>query len=372
MLKIFRDAPPLQNVVAGQNATCNFDVGWRYHCIRIIATVSTTNAGAAVEPTLDQAIGQIVLNVNKDPKRTHQLASHLNSIQKAWSADLAATLYSKTANDLKTAVADVAGGGNVTRTSTWVLDVWLSEPSRSTYTARQAFAWPTAWNNAAIGNYPANYTANIQAVITVPAANAGGGTLTNPAMRCEMMVDTQLGPLLGAAGSTTRGTIGADKLAQAGIPAPASGPGTPIMPISHWYSFAQTYGGTAIQIRGNAFPFNSGSLQQLSTFCQAGDDITNVAVLLDTAIRINTTKASINQINEAWGWNANYGAGTAGIDYVFADVLHMAFDFDDDPSSAVSTATFNTLEVDYTLNQAVAANKTLILAAQFYRNALLL
>ncbi len=184
------------------------------------------------------------------------------------------------------------------------------------------------------------------------------------------MWDTRMGPVAGAAGDRSPGVIGADLLAQAGIPAQA--PGTPMMPVSHWYNFAKTYGGTAVQLRGTEWPFNSGSLQQLSMFCQSGDDITNVVVYLDTAVRLKTTKNSINQMNEAWGWNSGYGAGTAGIDYVFADVLHMAFDFDDDPSSAVSTATFNTLELDLTLNQAVAANKSINMAAQFYRNALLL
>jgi hypothetical protein len=365
MLKIFRDAPPVKNVTAGQNATCDFDVGWNYHCIRLIATVTKDNA-TALEPTLDEAIGQIVLNVNKDPKRTHLFGSHLNSIQKSWNGDLAATLYSKIDNDLKTATVDGSAGGHVQRRSTWVLDIWFSEPSRSSYTARQAFAWPTAWNNKAVGAYPANYTANIQAVIGVPS----GSTLSTPVIRAEMMVDSKLGAVVGAAGSTAPGVIGADLLAQAGIPAPPVG--APIMPISHWYNWAKTYGGTAVQLRGTEWPFNSGSLQQISAFCQSGDDITNVAVLLDSAIRLNSTKNSIAQMNEAWGWNAAYGTGTAGIDYVFADLLHLAFDFDDDPSSAISTATFNTLELDLTLNQAAASNKVITMAAQFYRNALLL
>ena len=365
MLKLFRDAPPVKNVVAGQNATCDLDVGWNYHCIRLIATVTKDNA-TALEPTLDEAIGQIVLNVNKDPKRTHLLASHLNSIQKAWSADLSATLYSKIGNDLKTATTDGSAGGTVQRTSTWVLDIWLTEPSRSTYTARQAFSWPTAWRNNAVGAFPANYTSNIQVVVGTP----GGATLSDPVIRAEMMVDTRLGNVVGAAGDRTPGVIGLDLLAQAGIP--AAPVGAPIMPISHFYNFAKTYGGTNVQIRGTEWPFNSGSLQQLSAFCQSGDDITDVAVLLDSAVRLRATKKSINQMNEAWGWNANYSTGTAGIDYVFADVLHLAFDFDDDPSSAISTATFNTLELDLLLNQAAALNKTITMAAQFYRNALLL
>ncbi len=64
MLKIFRDAPPVKNVIAGQNATLDLDLGYNYHCIRLIATVTKDNA-TALEPTLDEAIGQIVLNVNK-------------------------------------------------------------------------------------------------------------------------------------------------------------------------------------------------------------------------------------------------------------------------------------------------------------------
>ena len=365
MLKIFRDAPPVKNVIAGQNATLDLDLGYNYHCIRLIATVTKDNA-TALEPTLDEAIGQIVLNVNKDPKRTHLLASHLNSIQKSWNSDLTATLYSKIGNDLKTATVDGSANGRVQRTSTWVLDVWLSEPSRSTYTARQAFSWPTAWANKAIGAFPANYTANIQAVIGTPAA---GTTLTAPVMRAEIMWDAGWSSCRRCRRSLAwRHRCGPSRASRHSGAGAWHSDDARLALVQLW----KTYGGTAVQLRGTEWPFNSGSLQQLSMFCQSGDDITDVVVYLDTAVRLKTTKNSINQMNEAWGWNSGYGAGTAGIDYVFADVLHMAFDFDDDPSSAVSTATFNTLELDLTLNQAVAANKSINMAAQFYRNALLL
>lgn len=169
MLPIFRDAPAVKNVIAGQNATCDYDVGWNYYALRFVATVTTSSTSAATEALLSDALGQIVLNVNGDPKVTVQ-AYELNAIQTAWTANIAATLYSKTANDLITSVADTTASP-YQRTSTWVLDVWLAEPSRDSYSARKAFSWPTAWNNKAVGAYPANYTANIQAVISVRLLN---------------------------------------------------------------------------------------------------------------------------------------------------------------------------------------------------------
>lgn len=364
MLPIFRDAPPVKNVTAGQDATCDYDVGWNYYALRFIATV-TKDAATATEPTLLEAIAKIVINLNKDPKRTI-LPSELNSIQKAWSSNMSATLYSKTANDLITPIVDGSANSHVQRTSTWVVDVWFAEPARDSYTARKAFSWPTAWNNKAIGAYPANYTAELQAVISIPSDSS----LSNPVVRSEMIVDTRLGALVGAAGDRSTGVIGSDLLALAGIPAPAVG--TPIMPVTHWYRFSFAYGGTDVQVRGTDWPFTTGSLQQLSAFCQSGDDITNYQVLLDTAIRRKTTKASNDDMNIKWGWNDSYGAGTAGIDYVADDVMHMAFDFTDDPADALSTATYKTLELDLTLSQAAASNKNIIFVAQFYRNALLL
>jgi hypothetical protein len=368
MFKIFRDAPPVENVVAGQTATLDLDVGWRYHAVRIIATVANTQS-AATEPTLDQAIGQITVNVNSDPKRIH-IASYLNAIQTKWKASLAATLYSKTANDLLTTVNDSTSGGLTTRTSTWVLDVWFAEPSRDSYLARQAFAWPTQWNNGAVGNYAANYSAEIQVQIAVPAGGGVPGTtagLSSPAMRAEMMVDNQAGPLVAAAGQSGKGMIGVDVLAAAGITAPAVG--SPIMPVTHWYQFPESYSSTAIVIR--KWPFAGGTVQELDLFCQSGDDVASFTVLTDNVIKRKTTKSSNDELNLGWGWNNAYGAGTAGINYVAADLLSLAFDFDDDPSSALSTALFNTLELDLTLTQAAASNKSIVFLAQVYRNALL-
>jgi hypothetical protein len=362
MFKPFRDAPPVVNVVAGQTATLDLDVGWRYHAIRIISTV-TKNAGAATEPTLDEAIGQITVNVNGDPKRTHLLASHLNAIQTKWSDRISATLYSKVANDLVTATIDGAVGGNVQRTSTWVLDIWLSEPSRDSYQARQAFAWPTQWNNKAVGNFPANYTADIQVQLGVPTSASISGT----AMRAEMMVDNIAGSLVAAAGGTAPGQIGTDILALAGITAPAVG--SPCMPVTHFYTFPEDYSSTALAIR--KWPFTGGTIQELDLFCQAGDDVASFVVLTDNTIKRKTSKNSNDMMNLGWGWNRNYGNGTAGINFVAADLLSLAFDQDDDPGSALSTATFNTLELDLTLTQAAAGNKSITFVAQVYRNALL-
>lgn len=363
MVKIFRDGPPVLNVVAGQNATLDLDVGPRYHAVRLIATASFTQAGAAADPDLDDVLGTIVVNVNGDPKRTHT-ASQLNAILTKWNARLAATLYSKTANDLVTAVADTNAGGNYTRTSTWVLDIWFAEPTRDSYAARAALAWPTSWNNQAVGNYPANYTCDIQVQIGVPNI----ANVTDPAIRAEILTDKVQGAIVGAPGTSGPGVIGSDVLAAAGIVAPPVG--APVMPITYWYNFPEDYSSTAVVIR--KWPFVGGTVQELDLFCQSGDDVASFTVLLDGSINRKTTKASNDELNEGYGWNNGYGNGTAGINYPAADLLSMAFDFDDDPGSALSTATFGTLELDLTLTDAAAANKSIQFVAQVYRNGLLL
>lgn len=367
----------MKGVVAGPTpATCDFDVGWNYYVLRLVSTVSTTKAGAAVEPLLSDAVGQIVLNVNKDPKRT-MLAYELNSIHRAWADNLSATLYSQTGNDLQTAVADT-GAGPFTRTSTWVIDIFLAEPTRDSYTARKSFSWPTRWGNSAVGGFPANYTCNIQAAVGVPQASTQAGvTLSNPAMRFEAMYDAKLGPIVGAVGGTAPGVIGSDILAAIGIPAGAgtSSPvGAPIMPITQFYRWSVPYGSVAVQVRGTDWPFNKGSLQQLSLFMPTDqpDYIQGVQLLLDTAFKVKTNKASIEKMNRAWGWSELYGAGTAGNDYVAASALHLALDFSDDPSDSLTSVSYTTLELDLTLSQAASANKQIIAIAQFYRNALVL
>lgn len=363
MLPIFRDGPPVQNVDSGQDATLLLDVGPRYLAVRLIATVSKTES-SATEPSLDEAIGQILVQVNSDTKRTITLASYLNAIQTKWNARLAATLYSKTANDLITTVND-SGSDPVTRTSTWVIDIWFAEPTRDSYSARKAFGWPTVWNNTATGNFPANYTAKIGFVISIPS----GSSLSNPAMRCEILTDNVTGALVTAAGSKAGpGMIPLDVLAAAGIVGPNVG--EPVMPITHWYKMNPNYSSTALSIF--EWPFSGGSIQELDLFCQSGDDVAKFDIQLDNAINRNTTKASNDQLNLAWGWNSAYGSGTAGINYPAADLCSIAFDFTDDPGDALSTANFRKLQLDLTLTDAAASNKTIPIIAQVYRNGLLL
>ena len=347
-LKTRQKSSPVVNVVLGQVATHDLNSGPRYHGIRYICTITKTAAtGGFTSAQLADVLGLITVNVNNSPVRTH-LATELNAVQTKWHTNLAAKQYDGLANDLLTAVADVVAGGNTTRTTTWVLDLWLMDPSRDSYTSRQAFAWPTQWVNAA-GQVVQQVAVQIQ--LAVPA-NAGMAT---PIIRAEETFDFVNGPYA----KTITG---------------ANGLRTPdytsnrIMPVTFWYRQPETYAGTALVIK--KFPFSVGSLQQTTVFCQAGDDVGTMQVKIANQIVFDRSKISNDDDNQSFDWNPSYGAGTAGVNYLNADMFDCAFDYNDDPTTALPQAALSQLEYDVNLTQAAAGNKTIYFVSQVYASAI--
>ena len=354
-------APPVLNVVAGGNATLTLDPGPRYHSVILIATVvKIAPTLGFTSASLSDALGLINNKVNTVTKRAHT-AQELNEVQSALSPYLAAVKYDGLDNTFNsTTAADTAGSQTYNsiactqRTTTYVLFVNFAEPSRDTYSARAAFAWPTSWVNSS-GKLVA--TANVQLEIGIPANStvagtssmtSGGQLLINPAVRAEIVTDLVTGPF-------------------------ASDGVTPIMPITHWYRQFETYTGTTVQIR--KFPF-VGNLSQMSVFSPngSGDDCTTVQIQKNNAFVFNSSKKINDDTNLQYEWNYNHlgtsSGDLAGTNWPAADVTHVAQDFDDDPTSWLPIGASDILELDIILAQATASNKSLLILSQVWRDAL--
>jgi hypothetical protein len=319
-LKLRANSPGVKNVVLGGTATLDLDPGYRYHKVNLIVTVTKTGAtaGNAFQPLLSDALGLIDIKVDTKSRRQH-LATELNAIQTRWSANLAVAQLDQVANDCITAVADVVNGANTTRCTTFILPICFAEPFRDSYTAREAFAWPTKWASGR--------TCKIQIALSIPA-NAG---VANPVARATHSYDNVLGPVINGADS---------------------------MPITHWYRDTETYSGTAVPIE--TWPFQSGSLQQINIFSPAGDDVATYEVKGDGAVLSEGTKTDSENDNNNYGWNP---AATN------PDRFDLAADYDDDPMGSFIPANFGTFRLNLTLTQAAAANKNLIMLEQVYQDA---
>lgn len=324
--KIRQPSSPVVNVVLGQNATHELNAGPRYHDVTYFMTVTKTGAtaGAAFQPLITDAVGLMTVLVNDAERRVHY-GWELDAVQTRWSSDLSVVKYDQLGNDLITAAPDVVNGANTTRTTTFVVTINFAEPSRSTFADREKFAWPTSW---ASGN-----TAKVQIKIAVPA-NAG---VANPVITAAESIDFQLGPVIAAT---------------------ATSPARDSMPVTTWVRQEETYGGLKAVIRKWSF---IGVLQQMSIFCQPGDDVAKAQVKSGSAIIFESPKGDVDLLCDRNGWNP------AGKN---ADRYDLAFDYSDNPGDAVSVDGVSLFQLSLTLTNANAANKTLVLLSQVYLDAL--
>ena len=368
MFKSRLKGAPVLNVVAGQNASFTHDPGPRIHALILYATATkTAQTTGFTSLTLSDVLGLLVGKVNTNPKRQHT-AQELNEIQSAYANDLAAQKFDKvdnnfaTVNDVVTASGAAnnnVAGGTTARSTTLVLVVNLSEPYRDSYSARASFAWPTSWvdpvSGAVIG------TANVQWDIGIPNTSTAGLTAAN--FSTTFAAGNQL-----ITGYTVRAEIVTDQGT-----GPISTTGTPIMPVTHFYRQSESYNNTSPVVR--KWPF-LGQLSQTSIFSPngSGDDVTAVQILLNSKYIVNTNKQGNDLLNLSYGWNAGHTQTTAGdvsgTNWPAADVVHIAFDFDDNPLSWVGFDGSVPLEYDLGLAQVTAATKNLVFIHQVWRNAL--
>jgi hypothetical protein len=321
MFKKFKPSSPVKNVVLGQVATHDLDVGKNYKALQYVVTVTKTAATAGfASASLSDALGLVVLKVGTVAKR-QATAAQIDAIQTRWKANLAAKAYDGVGNDLVTAVADVVAGGNTTRTTTFVFTVNLAEPARDNFATRNLFSWPTLWASGR--------KVQITAELSVPA-NAG---IANPIIRANECFDYTLGPVVN---------------------------GQDVMPITHWYLDPQGYAGLNFLLRD--WPFQ-GIVQQVTVFSPDGsaDYVGTFELSGDDDIKFKGAKAEVDKLYDDYGFN------DAGIQ---AGMFDLVFDFTDDPSDALDMTKFKTFQMALTLTAAAAGNKTLNIVSQVYRDAL--
>jgi len=323
MQKYRADSPGVKNQVLGQKATLDLDTGYRYLTQDLIITVAKTAAtNGFTSAQASDILGLIDIQVNSSSKRQHT-AAELDAIQTRWSPLLSIVDYDGLANDLVTAVADVVANNNTTRTTTFVVTVCFMEPSRDSYTAREAFGWPTLW--ASGRRMPIKFILTLLA----PAGYA------NLAIRGEHVYDRALGPVVN---------------------------GKDAMYITHWYRSDENYSSTNVTIEKWPFPLDDdGQLQQVSVFSPAGDDVATFEYKGDEVVVKTGSKTTID--NEA----NRFGFNPLGIN---ADRFDLAFDFTDDPTDQLPLALYTKHRLNLVLTQAAAQNKNLVVMSQVWRNAL--
>lgn len=322
MFKKFKPSSPVKNVVLGQVATHDLDVGKNYKAVQYILTVTKTAATAGfASATLADALGLVVVKVGTVAKR-QATATQIDAIQTRWKANLAASAYDGLGNDLVTAVADVVAGGNTTRTTTFVFTVNFAEPARDTFAVRNFFSWPTLWSSGR--------KVQISVDLSIPA-NAG---IATPVVRANECFDYTLGPVNSA---------GAD-----------------VMPVTHWFLDPQGYASQNFLLRD--WPFQ-GIIQQLTVFSPPGsaDYVGTFELAGDDDIKVKGAKAEVDNLYDGYDFNH------AGIQ---PGMFDLAFDFTDDPSDALDMTQFKTFQLALTLTAAAAGNKTLNIVSQVFRDAL--
>jgi hypothetical protein len=321
MLKYRTEAPAFDNQTLGQKSTLTLDSGYRYHLVDVILTVAKTAATSGfTSATIADVLDLIDIKVDTKSRRQHT-AAELDAIQTRWSPLLSVTAIDGVANDLVTAVDDQVVGSDTTRTTTFIFPLLFAEPLRDSYTAREAFAWPTLW--------PTGRRAKIQIVLSTLAPDG----FDNLAIRAEQVYDLVFGPTIN---------------------------GKEAMPITHFYRDNITYASTNVMIDKFPFAFPGRSLQQFSLFCPTDDDVATFEIKGDKTTIKQGTKATSDNEADRYGCNPD-GVNDDRFDYLF--------DFTDDPTDALRLSDYNKLSIKLGLTQAAADNKDIVAIYQVYEDA---
>ena len=272
--------------------------------------------------TVAEALERVLVLVNDNEVR-EVLTSELDQIHTRWADGLKIVAYDGIGNDLITAVPDVVVDANTTRTTTFVVPIYFAEPSRSTFTDRELFAWPTAWASGR--------TAKLQVKLKL-AATAG---FSAPEISAREAIDWVLGPVVN---------------------------GKDIMPATAWKRMEEGYTGVAMAIR--KWPF-TGILQQFSVFSPTGasDDVNAMKITSGKTVVFDGSKHDLERLLDRNQWNNAAGAKSAHrIDY--------AFDFSDNPSDGQPLDDVTLFETKLTLAAAAGGNKTQVVLVQVYQDLL--
>ena len=183
MDRTVRQCNPVQGVAFGQTPTVEFQLGPRYRWLMIEAIAT---AAAAKTLTISDLIADITIKIGGNPQRVHS-AGQLDAINASYGAQYGMNTYNYDGG----AIAWVNGlpqGPQVAKQTVFYLPIFFREPWRSSYSAKEMMAWPTAWSD---GSVLPSFTMELQ--LPNISANVLAGNV--PIFNVYAETDTLLGSL---------------------------------------------------------------------------------------------------------------------------------------------------------------------------------
>lgn len=302
---ILKKLAPIIGVLPDQKATLDLVIGPRYQNILLEATV-TPDAGEIA--TLAHIMGLINVNVNGKSQRQFT-ATELAALNSLVGAEF------DTEIENLTNPGNPLGNGDKARFRTPIL---FGEPFRKSYAADKVMSWPTSWPGGTnLGTF--------QLEVAVPAITGA----TGHDIKAYGEFDGQQGQLDAAQ--------------------------KPIFNISKWWRQTVVYTGAGDRYI-TTLPKRD-QYQSMHFFSQSGDPISHIKITRDGTILFDLDKR-INDNNLV-----NHGINPLALSDDRFDVI---FDRDDLPDSALLMNGVSEFEVILTIDNGVAANKSITLITQVY------
>ena len=195
MNRIERQCNPVQGAAWGQTPTLDLQLGMRYRSFLIEAIVTNNYVSSSGKiPNINDVLGLITLKIGGNPQRTH-MAWELDMINRSYGARYGsrAINYSSYGQPVYVnGMPQTPQAGNSTNTvqTAFYLPIFLREPWRSSYAAKEMMGWYTSWADGSI-------LPSMSLEIAVPAAPATGNVYpTNPpVINVYAEFDNAVGPL---------------------------------------------------------------------------------------------------------------------------------------------------------------------------------
>lgn len=268
MAKTFKLGQPFNGVAAGGVATCDLEIGPRYHTLVLKGTVKRTG----VAPAMSDILGTIRLKVNGQTIREYGTigglvgSGVLDALNQQYGSIYAANVSGGSGGSGAPAAGD---------TCTFYLSIFLAEPWRKSMAATEFMAWPTLWENGA-------KLSSLQLEITVPS------TANTSLHAIEVYTETD-----GGVGSVVNGA--------------------PVFNACHVKTGTWTYG-AAGQANINTLE-REGFYQEVHLFTTT-DVVTEFEVEVSNSIRHKATKAINDHNLVMWGMNES-NLSTTRLDIIF-------------------------------------------------------
>ena len=138
--------------------------------------------------TLPDVLGDVILKIGGNPQRTHS-ACQLDQVHKSYGAQYGANVYDLGADGATlTYVNGVPRGPQAGNYTGFYLPVFLREPWRDSYAARDMYCWPTTWADGSV-------LSSFQMSLAIPAASQNVNSTVAPTINVYAEMDSVVGSL---------------------------------------------------------------------------------------------------------------------------------------------------------------------------------